>query len=172
MDRRDFMSLLAMAGGASALGLSGGAAAETPAAIQTQSRAAFQELLGTLGEIDRRWLSAEWNIAPRDIADGHRSILHLLSAALDMLVEADPERPLFQRLVSPTRKIQGDNPDAIYFYTPILDDRAYRIRGNTAGAAYTSISMEIGSAGGHYPTAWPARSATRNSRSLPTAPTS
>jgi hypothetical protein len=153
MDRRDFMSLLALAGGASALGLSGGAmAADAPEAVATQSRAAFQELLGTLAEIDRRWLSAEWNIAPRDIADGHRNILHLLSAALDVLVEADPERPLFQRLVSPTRKIQGDNPDAIYFYTPILDDRAYRIRGNTAGAAYTSISMEIGSAGGHYPT--------------------
>ena len=152
MDRRDFMSLLALAGGASALGLANGAAADGPQAVATQSRAAFQELLGTLAEIDRRWLSAEWNIAPRDIADGHRNILHLLSAALDVLVEADPERPMFQRLVSPTRKIQGDNPDAIYFYTPILDDRAYRIRGNTAGAAYTSISMEIGSVGGHYPT--------------------
>jgi len=151
MDRRDFMSLLALAGGASALGLPA-AAADAPEAVATQSRAAFQELLGTLAEIDRRWLSPEWNIAPRDIADGHRNILHLLSAALDVLVEADPQRPLFQRLVSPTRKIQGDNPDAIYFYTPILDDRAYRIRGNTAGAAYTSISMEIGSAGGHYPT--------------------
>jgi hypothetical protein len=152
VDRRDFMSLLALAGGASALGLANGAAADGPQAVATQSRAAFQELLGTLAEIDRRWLSAEWNIAPRDIADGHRNILHLLSAALDVLVEADPERPMFQRLVSPTRKIQGDNPDAIYFYTPILDDRAYRIRGNTAGAAYTSISMEIGSVGGHYPT--------------------
>jgi hypothetical protein len=152
LERRDFMSLLALAGGASALGLNLAGAAETPSQVQTESRAAFQELLGILAEIDRRWLSPEWNIAPRDIADGHRNILHLLSAALDVLVEADPERPMFQRLVSPTRKIQGDNPDAIYFYTPILDDRGYRIRGNTAGAAYTSISMEIGSAGGHYPT--------------------
>src|ERR1700744_3067000 len=103
MDRRDFMSLVALAGGGSALG-TGASGADAPAQISTQSRAAFQELLGVLAEIDRRWLSAEWNIAPRDIADGHRTILHLLSAALDMLAEADPERPMFQRLVSPTRK--------------------------------------------------------------------
>jgi hypothetical protein len=152
MERRDFMNLMALAAGTSILGMPSAAADELPG-ISTQSRLAFQELLNILQEVDRRWLSAEWNITqPRDIADGHRTILHLLSAALDVLPEADPERPLFQRLVSPTRKIQGDNPDAIYFYTPIRDDRAYRIRGNTAGAAYTSISMELGSAGGHYPT--------------------
>jgi hypothetical protein len=59
---------------------------------------------------------------------------------------------MFRRLVSPTRKIQGDNPDAVYFSTLISDDRAYRVRGNIAGAVYTSISLEIGSADGHYPT--------------------
>jgi len=154
MDRRDFMSLVAAAGGTSMLNVAGtAAAADAPAAVSTQSRAAFQELLGLLQEIDRRWLSAEWNIArPQDIADGHRDILHLLSAGLDVIAEADPERPMFRRLVSPTRKIQGDNPDAIYFSTLIRDDGAYRIRGNTAGAVYTSISMEVGSADGHYPT--------------------
>ena len=154
MDRRDFMGLMAAASGASVLNLSGGAgAADAPPAVSTQSRAAFQELLGLLQDIDRRWLSPEWNVVgPQDIADGHRDILHLLSAALDVIAEADPERPMFHRLVSPTRKIQGDNPDAIYFSTLIRDDRAYRIRGNTAGAAYTSISMEVGSADGHYPT--------------------
>src|SRR5438105_19089 len=100
MDRRDFMSLIALAGGASALNLAGGAqGADAPTAVSTESRAAFQELIGILQEIDRRWLSPEWNIAPRDVADGHRSILHLLSAALDVLTEADPERPMFQRLV-------------------------------------------------------------------------
>ncbi len=154
MDRRDFMTLMAAASGSPALSWAGtAAAAEAPPAVSTQSRAAFQELLALLGEIDRRYLSPEWNIArPQDIADGHRDILHLLSAALDVIAEADPERPVFTRLVSPTRKIQGDNPDAIYFSTLIRDDRAYRIRGNVAGAAYTSISMEIGSAEGHYPT--------------------
>jgi hypothetical protein len=54
-------------------------------------------------------------------------------------------------MVSPICKFQGDNPDAIYYSTLIRDDRAYRIRGNIAGATYTSISMEVGSAQGNYP---------------------
>ena len=154
MQRRDFMALMAAASGAPALSLSGTAMADpAPALPQTESRKAFGELLDLLHEIDRRYLSPEWNIfQPQDIADGHRDIMHLLSAALDLIAETDPERPAFHRMVSPTRKFQGDNPDAIYFSTLIRDDRAYRIRGNVAGAAYTSISMEIGSAEGHYPT--------------------
>ena len=155
MDRRDFMTLMAAAGGAPALGLVGtAAAAETaPAAVTTQSRTAFQELLALLQEIDRRFLSAEWNITkPQDIADGHRDIMHLLAAGMNLVAETDPERPAFHRMVSPVVKFQGDNPDAIYYSTLIRDDRAYRIRGNVGGATYTSISMEIGSAQGHYPT--------------------
>jgi hypothetical protein len=154
MDRRDFMMLMAAASGAPALGLAGTAsAAETVPVVSTESRAAFEGLLTLLQEIDVRYLGPEWHISqPQDIADGHRDLLHLLSAGLDMIAEADPERPVFHRMVSPTRKFQGDNPDAIYFSALIRDDRAYRIRGNAAGAVYTSISMEVGSADGKYPT--------------------
>ena len=149
------MTLMAAAGGAPALSWPGTAAAatETPAPLQTQSRVAFLELLTLLQEIDRRYLSAEWNFSrPQDISDGHRDIMHLLAAGLNLIAESDPERPAFHRMVSPVVKFQGDNPDAIYYSTLIRDDRAYRIRGNVGGATYTSISMEIGSAGGHYPT--------------------
>src|SRR5579859_103956 len=156
MDRRDFIALIAAAGGAPALGLLPGAApADMPAAapVQTKSRAAFQALLQALAEIDLRYLGPERHIAqPIDIADGHRLILHLLSAGLELIAEADPERPVFRRMVSPIRKFQGDNPDAIYFSTYLRPDRSYRIRGNIAGAAYTSISLEIGNGDGHYPT--------------------
>jgi len=154
MQRRDFIALMAAASGAPALSLTTTALADTPSTLpQTESRKAFGELLDLMHEIDQRWLSPEWNILqPRDIADGHRDILHLLHAGLELIAEADPERPVFHLIVTPTRKIQGDNPDAIYFSASIRDDRAYRIRGNVAGAAYTSISMEIGSSGGHYPT--------------------
>ena len=154
VDRRDFMMLMAAAGGAPALGMTGTAsAAETVPVLPTESRAAFEGLLTLLQEIDVRYLGPEWHISqPQDIADGHRNLLHLLSAGLDLIAEADPERPVFHRMVSPTRKFQGDNPDAIYFSAMIRDDRAYRIRGNIAGAVYTSISMEVGSADGRYPT--------------------
>ncbi|HEX2485401.1 MAG TPA: hypothetical protein VHQ66_08880, partial [Myxococcota bacterium] len=45
-----------------------------------------------------------------------RNALHLFSAALDFYLEGDPERPEFVRIVTPTRKILGDNPDAIYHF--------------------------------------------------------
>lgn len=158
MDRRDFIALMAAAGGAPALGLLPGAAlAEMPApaaaSVQTKSRAAFQQLIQALSEIDLRYLGPERHITqPQDIADGHRLILHLLSAGLELIVEADPERPVFRRMVSPIRKFLGDNPDAIYFSTYLRPDRSYRIRGNIAGAAYTSISLGIGDGDGRYPT--------------------
>lgn len=154
MDRRDFMTLAAVAGAAPMLApVRSAMAAETAPVVSTQSRAAFEGLLTLLQEIDIRYLGPEWNVStPLDIAEGHRDLLHLLSAGLELAAEADPERPVFHRIVSPIRKIQGDNPDAIYFSAAIRDDRAYRIRGNIAGAVYTSISMELGSADGHYPT--------------------
>jgi hypothetical protein len=145
------------AGGASALGLGGTArAADLPPAASSESAAAFAELMALLREIEQRWLSAEWNITrPQDLADGYRAMMHLLSAGLDLVGESDPERPAFNRMVSPFRKFQGDNPDAIYFSTLIRDDRAYRIRGNVAGAAYTSISTERYNDKDHYPTGVP-----------------
>src|SRR5277367_2472275 len=158
MDRRDFMALAAAAGGASLLtGNTARAAdpapADLPAAAGTESAKAFQELMALLKEIEQRYLSAEWNISrPQDVADGYRVIMHLLSAGLELVAESDPERPTFNRMISPFRKFEGDNPDAIYFSTLIRDDRAYRIRGNIAGAAYTSISTEQYSDKGHFPT--------------------
>jgi hypothetical protein len=130
--------------------------ASPTAAARTESAKAFQELMALLKEIERRYLSAEWNISrPQGIADGYRVIMHLLSAGLDLVAESDPERPAFNRMISPFRKFEGDNPDAIYFSTLIRDDRAYRIRGNIAGAAYTSISTERYSNQGHFPTGVP-----------------
>lgn len=160
MDRRNFMSLLGMAGAVPVLPAvravaadAGPAHAAGPAPVQTESRAAFGELLDLLHQADLRYLGPEHRIVqPLDIADGHRALLHLLSAGLELVAEADPERPAFRRMVSPTRKFRGDNPDAIYFSTPIRPDRTYRIRGNVAGAVYTSISFEIGGADGSLPT--------------------
>ena len=74
-------------------------------------------------------------------AEGYRFLTHLLAAACEHHLEGDPERPLFTRIVSPTRKVLGDNPDALYYWTRIDGRRAYRIRGAIDGATYTSFTV-------------------------------
>ncbi len=120
--------------------MAAGTESSTPA---TQTREAFQELLNVLRDIDARFLGPEWGNADR-VPEGHRYVTHLLLSGLELFAEADLERPVFCRFVSPTKKFFGDNPDAIYYTAFIRPDRGYRIRGNTAGAVYTSLSLELG----------------------------
>jgi len=111
-----------------------------------QSREAFGELIELLRELDARYLGPEWNNQDH-VPEGHRYVLHALATALQVVLDADPERPVFQRSAGPTMKHTGDNADAIYYVAYVRPDRGYRIRGNTAGAVYTSFSLEAGSDG-------------------------
>ena len=164
MERRDFLKALGMAGGVAALGCQHGAqrcgrrsaAQPTPAApppaMGTESRKAWSELLALLADADERYLGKDWEIERAgDIADGHRFLMHVLHSGMEQWLEADPLRPRAVRFVTPTLKLLGDNPDAIYFTAPLDPKRRYRVRGNTGGAVYTSLTIEGGNAEGHYP---------------------
>ena len=163
MERREFLKAIGVAGGLAALGCQHGgatAAAEAPAAapagaapvVGPESRKAWAELVATLSEADTRYLSKEWNIErPSDIADGHRFLMHVLQSGMDQWLEADPQRPRVVRFVTPTLKLLGDNPDAIYFTAPLDATQRYRVRGNTGGATYTSLTIEGGNKDGRYP---------------------
>src|SRR5262245_43295117 len=161
MRRREFGKGIAVAGGLAALpwrGLLAEAAhaqagAAAPEAMGPESRRAWAELMALVAEAERRTLSAEWNVrSPQEVIDGHRVLLHLLAASIDLYYEGDPERPFFVQMPSPTRKYLGDNPDAHYFFTVLRGDRRFRIRGNLAGAVYTSFTFQsadaTGAAGG------------------------
>jgi len=117
--------------------------------VETATREVFGELIGLLREIDTRYLGPEFRIAdPASVVDGHAFALNLLSAGIDLYLDADPERPRFVSLVSPARKFLGDNPDAYYFLAPIEGARVYRIRGNISGAVYTSFTFQKSDASG------------------------
>jgi hypothetical protein len=121
--------------------------------ITTQSRVAYRELLDALQQADERWLSDEWGIADEgSVSDGHRALLHILEGALTSHFESDPLHPDFRRIVTPTRKMTGDNPDAVYFEAPVDPAHVYRVRGNLGGAVYTSITVEAGAEEGKYAT--------------------
>jgi len=118
-----------------------------------ESRAALRELLALLEEIDERYLGDEWG-APAfgDVADGYRSVANTLEGALLLVFDSDPARPFFRPIVSRTRKMLGDNPDALYYTAPVRADLEYRVTGNTSGCAYLSFTVEKGTDEGGYST--------------------
>ncbi len=119
----------------------------------TESRKKLHELLDLIREVDARRYGPEWGIeSVGGIADGLRNLMHILEGGLFSHFDADPERPVFRRIVSPTRKFRGDNGDAIYFDAAIRPDREYVVKGNMAGAVYVSLTVEEGPGEGAYAT--------------------
>lgn len=119
-----------------------------------ESRAAFNELLELLRKIDTDYLAPGNHVlSPEQVAAGHRFIMHALGSGLDMFFDADADQPAFRRTLWAGRKVFGDSPDTLYYYALIRPDRTYRIRGNIAGAAYTSFSVEGGGIDQRFPPA-------------------
>ena len=117
--------------------------------IHTESRVALGELIKLLQEVDQRWASEEWNLtSPEDVSNAHRALMHMLEGGLNSMFESHPKHPIFRRIVSPTRKFSGDNSDAIYYDAPISSECSYVVRGNSRGAVYISITVEMGTESG------------------------
>ena len=107
-----------------------------------RSTAAFDELLAALAEArDSYALSDERGFNEVETVEAYRYILHMVSESIDLIVDADPERPRFTCMVSPSRKYLGDNPDSMYYQATIRDDRAYRIKGRKDGQTYVSFTI-------------------------------
>lgn len=152
MDRRDFLKTTTLAGGLGALPL-GSALAVTGDGNSTQSQGAFSNFVKVLQEVEAEYVSAARGLSrPEDIADGERYLMHVLETALHFWLEAEPSRPEFKRYVTSSRKLLGDNPDALYFFAPIRADLSYRIRGNTGDATFTSFTVEAGTSEGRQAT--------------------
>ena len=78
--------------------------------------------------------------------------MHILEAALVGYFEQDASRPDFRRIVTPSRKLTGDNSDAIYFDAPVAGNHAYVIHAGMHGAAYFSLTIEEGAEDGNMAT--------------------
>jgi hypothetical protein len=112
---------------------------------------AFEDLAALIREIeadfyrpDRRHMqTAEQRAAGRYL------VANALQHGFQFWFDADPKRPTFHRWLSPTKKLLGDNPDAVYYGAIVDPAGRYRIRGNLHGAAYTSFTVETGAQDGH-----------------------
>lgn len=152
MERRDFLK------GSATLGLvacaSGRAAAATAGEGSGDASAqAMRELAETIAELENGYVGPERAMrGPDERAAGRYSVMHALLHGFQYWFEADPARPLFHRWHTLTKKVLGDNPDALYYGTVIDPARSYRIRSNVTGAAYTSYTTEGGTKDGHMST--------------------
>jgi hypothetical protein len=110
--------------------------------LAAHARTEFHALLDLLREVGDTHFTAERGVIDEvTAAEGYRFLTHLLAVGVDHHLEGDPARPMFTRIVSPQRKVLGDNPDAIYYWARIDGARTYRIRGFLGDAAYTSFTV-------------------------------
>ena len=131
-------------------GASTGAAAAGSAASGDLAARAYADLAATLGEIESDYIGpARGMNTPEERAAGRYLVANALQHGFQCWFESDPARPLFHRWLSPTKKLLGDNPDALYYGAVVDPAGTYRIRGNVQGACYSSFSVETGAMEGH-----------------------
>jgi hypothetical protein len=116
-----------------------------------QSTAAFDELIAALTEIrDGYVLNPDRFTEPLDVVEGFRYVTEVLSGASEFFVEGDPDHPRMASIVNPARKLQGDNPDAIYHFAQIRGDRSYRVFGVRGEESYISFTVHSEAADGGF----------------------
>ena len=107
-----------------------------------QTTAAFDELIAALQEIrDGYVLNEERFTDPLDVAEGFRYVTEVMAGAAELFMESDPDHPQMRSIVTPVRKLQGDNPDSIYHFARIRGDRAYRVYGVRGEEVYISFTV-------------------------------
>ncbi|MDJ0789200.1 MAG: hypothetical protein QNK05_20530 [Myxococcota bacterium] len=115
-----------------------------------QAALAYAELTDAIGEIEAKWIGPERGMeTAEERAAGRYLLANALQHGFGCWFDVDPKRPLFQRWLSSTKKLLGDNPDAVYYGAVCDPSSSYRIRGNVKGACYTSFSVERGASEGH-----------------------
>jgi hypothetical protein len=120
-----------------------GGGAANPAWQRLESVQAFDQLMGSVGDI-RDMVLAEAH-SEREVAQGMRWILRNIAMTADIAGDANPVRPHFVRMDTHVRKIGGDNPDGEYHLATIDGRYRYRITGNRGSVRYFSLNVNAGS---------------------------
>jgi hypothetical protein len=121
--------------------------AETPAPessdqLAPKARAAWQFFQQMLTDVTK--IVTEDAESERELVEGLRVIARVSSLCSQLSVEADPDRPSFFDMCSPTRMIGGPNPDGNYYLAMIRGDRRYRITGTRGTSAYLGFQILAG----------------------------
>jgi len=101
---------------------------------------AFNDLLGLMRSYERKFRWRRLLTRDNEFAEGYSAMLDLLAVGLDCYIHNSPDTPRFVRLVSPIRKIGGDNADALYDFAPLNAGQSYEITGTIGSAAYLAFT--------------------------------
>lgn len=116
---------------------------------RTETERALIELENTVSEYAKSYLQrGSQEPSSTDIAEGYRYLLHLINVGTELFFEGNPSHPEMTQMVTPTRKLMGDNADAYYFHALIAADGSYRVRGRSTGEVYISLTLHTGDAPG------------------------
>ncbi len=119
-------------------------------AKRDEAARAYAELGALLEEIEAQYFTAERRTdTPAGRAAARYLVANALQHGFQCWFEADAMRPTFQKWLGPTKKMLGDNPDAVYYGAVVDPTQRYRIRGNIQGACYTSFAGEAGARDGN-----------------------
>lgn len=146
MQRRELVKGITLAGMSSLTLGAGSNASGQPAKVGdgTETERATAELLAVIAAKDASFTQPEWKLfTPDQLAEARVMLMDSINHAMDVWRPMDPARPGFMRFNWPGKKLLGDNPDAIYYETLVSPQYSYRIRGNVAGATYTSFTVEL-----------------------------
>ncbi|OBF54802.1 hypothetical protein A5787_04350 [Mycobacterium sp. 852002-50816_SCH5313054-b] len=110
--------------------------------VAPKARAAWQFFQRMLGDVTK--IVMEDAESERELLEGLRVIARVSSLCAQLSVEADPDRPSFFDMCSPTRMIGGPNPDGNYYLAMIRGDRRYRITGTRGTSAYLGFQILAG----------------------------
>lgn len=107
-----------------------------------QATSALDDLITALAEIRDGYIldSDRWT-EPVEQVEAFRYVGQVLSAMSDLYWEAQPNHPRLVGVVDRGRKLQGDNPDALYHFARIDGTRKYRVTGRIHQECYTSFTL-------------------------------
>jgi len=102
---------------------------------------AFNELLEHLKNAEDNFLNLRNQTADVDIDDNYKHLFDLLSVATDMYIHNDWAQPRLFKIVSPWRKIGGDNAHALYDVAPLDGSHSYILKGHRRKTAYLGFTV-------------------------------
>jgi len=92
----------------------------------TPSQAAWNAFADDLKRIGEKITGVTGARNARERAEGYRYLIRLLSAAHQLELEADRERPTLSRMMLPIRKFKGDGTDTLYHEAKLDENLSYR----------------------------------------------